>query len=279
MIIAVSDVHLGEDGYQEQEKQFSSFLDYTKDTLLKGGGDFVLLGDIFDFWRMDSVEILEAYKDIISKLISFPNDIKVHYIIGNHDYYIGEIPEYFSEKPFEDLCMNKVVNDKKCFRFIHGYQLEVMANPYTKDMKLYESLAEQLSYHPAITSHAASGIWHVITSIIQHEGKYISSMKKNPSSRLSGEHKSEDKIKTIAKSEVRQLLLGGTFDWLVYGHTHQPYCDKKSKTINTGSWGRNQEPNKMWFLKIRDGEPELISWPELVPWVPQQKKGGRKKGG
>jgi hypothetical protein len=35
----------------------------------------------------------------------------------------------------------------------------------------------------------------------------------------------------------------------------------------------------MWFLKIRDGEPELISWPELVPWVPQQKKGGRKKGG
>jgi UDP-2,3-diacylglucosamine pyrophosphatase LpxH len=57
MIIAVSDVHLGEDGYEEQDKQFSSFLDYAKDDLSKDGGNFVLLGDIFDFWRRDSVEI------------------------------------------------------------------------------------------------------------------------------------------------------------------------------------------------------------------------------
>jgi UDP-2,3-diacylglucosamine pyrophosphatase LpxH len=104
-------------------------------------------------------------------------------------------------------------------------------------------------------------------------------MLENPSSRLKGEHKSEDKIRTIAESKVRQLLLGGTFDWLVYGHTHHPYCDEESKTINTGSWGRNQDQNKMWFLKIEDSSPELISWPELIPWSSQQKKRGRKKGG
>jgi UDP-2,3-diacylglucosamine pyrophosphatase LpxH len=273
MIIAVSDVHLGEDKYQEQDGQFSSFLDYVRDGLLKDGGHFVLLGDIFDFWRKDSVDILNDYDEIIAKLMSFPNKVKVHYIIGNHDYYISEIPEYFNEKPFSDFGMSAEIKDKECFRFIHGYQLEVMANPYTKDMELYESLAKRLSYHPAITDHLADGIWHAITSITQHEGEYISSMLKNPSSRLVGEHKSGDKIGLIAESKVRELFLGGTFDWLVYGHTHHPYCDKKSKTINTGSWGRNQDQTKMCYLKIEDGSPEL------VPWAPQQKKGGRKKGG
>ena len=106
MIIAVSDVHLGEDNYQEQDKQFSSFLDYVKDDLLKEGGDFVLLGDIFDFWRKDSVEILDVYEEIIAKLMSFPNKAKVHYVIGNHDYYLSEIPQYFNKKPFSDFGMS-----------------------------------------------------------------------------------------------------------------------------------------------------------------------------
>lgn len=272
MIIAVSDVHLGEDGYQENDRQFSIFLDYIKDDLLKDGGDFVLLGDIFDFWRKDSIEILDTYEDIIEKLISFPNKVKVHYVIGNHDYYISEIPEYFNEKPFNDFGMNTDVNDKECFRFIHGHQLEVMANPYTKDMGLYESLAKRLSYHPAITSHLADGMWHAITCITQHEGEYMSSMLMNPATRLKGKHQSADKVTSTAESKARQLFLGGSFDWLVYGHTHHPYCDMKSKTINTGSWGRNQDQTKMCYLKVEDGSPEL------VPWAQQQKKGGRKKG-
>jgi UDP-2,3-diacylglucosamine pyrophosphatase LpxH len=260
MIVAVSDVHLGEEGYKEQDEQFSNFIDYARDDLLTEGGDFVLVGDIFDFWRKDSVEILNAYEETITKLMSFPNKVKVHYVIGNHDYYMSEMPEYFNKKPFGDFGMNTDVNDKECFRFIHGYQLEVMANPYTKDMKLYESLAKQLSYHPAITSNAASGIWHVITTLTQNESKYLTSMLERPSSRLGGEHRSKDRIDTLAKSKARQFLLGGTFDWLVYGHTHHPFMDKDTRTINTGSWGRNGDQNKMWYLAIKDGSPELKEW-------------------
>ena len=63
------------------------------------GGDFVLLGDIFDFWRKDSVEILNTYEDIIEKLIGFPNNVEVHYVIGSHDYCISEMPEYFDQNP------------------------------------------------------------------------------------------------------------------------------------------------------------------------------------
>src|SRR5512136_3165159 len=105
MIVAVSDVHLGEEGYKEQDEQFSDFIDYARDDLLTEGGDFVLVGDIFDFWRKDSVEILNAYEETITKLMSFPNKVKVHYVIGNHDYYMSEMPEYFNKKPFSDFGM------------------------------------------------------------------------------------------------------------------------------------------------------------------------------
>jgi UDP-2,3-diacylglucosamine pyrophosphatase LpxH len=260
MIISVSDIHLGEDGYQDQDRQFSKFLDFVKDDALKDGGYLVLLGDIFDFWRKDSREILENYGDLIEKLFEFPSDIEIHYVVGNHDFYISEIPEYFMESPFKFFGSATTIKDGQIFRFIHGYQLEVMANPYTKDMKLYESLARRLSYHSGLTGQAASGLWHAICSFTQGEGEYLSSMLNGPESRLHGEHGAEDKITRLAKSKSRRLLLGGLFDWLVYGHTHNPFIDPDSRTINTGSWGRNRSPDKMWYLKIANGTPELTEW-------------------
>ncbi len=260
MIIAVSDVHLGEAGFQEQDRQFSNFLDYVQNSLLKEGGDLVLLGDIFDFWRRDSVDVLEEYSGIIEKLLNLSSRVNVHYIVGNHDFYVSEIPEYFNEKPFKSFGKSIRIKDVQCFRFIHGYQLEVMTNPYNKDMELYESLARRLSYYAGITGHAANDIWHVITSLTEHENAYTSSMLKNPLSRLNGEHQSEDRIGDFAKSKTRQFTLGGRFDWLVYGHTHHPFKDDASKTINTGSWGRNQDPKEMCYLKIENGTPKPMIW-------------------
>ncbi len=270
MIIAVSDVHLGETGFQEQDRQFSNFLDYVQNSLLKEGGDLVLLGDIFDFWRGDSVEVLKNYNNIIEKLLNFPSNIDVHYIIGNHDYYLSEIPVYFNELPFSSFGKSIRIRDVHCFRFIHGYQLEVMTNPYTKDMDLYESLALRLSYDAGLTGQLASGLWQKLTSLTQFEeyvssmmkleSGYMNSMLKNPSVRLKGEHKSEDKIGDFSKSKTREFILGGKFDWLVYGHTHHPFIDEESRAINTGSWGRNQDQNEMWYLKIENGTPELIRW-------------------
>jgi UDP-2,3-diacylglucosamine pyrophosphatase LpxH len=260
MIIAVSDVHLGEMGFQKQDKQFSNFLDHVQNTLLKDGGDLVLLGDIFDFWRRDSVEILEDYGDIIEKVKSFPSNINVHYIIGNHDYYMSEIPQYFDEMPFSSFGLSLRIKDVQTFRFIHGHQLEVMTNPYTKDMSLYLSLARRLSYHAGVTGSAASGIWNVLTSLTQLEGKYISSMLIDPLSRLNGENQGEKRIQALSKSKARQFILGGKFDWLVFGHTHHPFNDNASKTTNTGSWGRDRDRNEMCYLKIENGMPKPMIW-------------------
>ena len=127
-------------------------------------------------------------------------------------------------------------------------------------MRLYESLARRLSYHAGLTGHMASGMWHAICDLTQEEGEYIGSMLKNPTSRLDGAHKAGESIIVLAQSKARQLLLGGPFDWLVYGHTHNPFIDRISRTINTGSWGRNQLRDQMVYLKIQNGVSELIQW-------------------
>ncbi len=260
MIISVSDVHLGEDGYRDQDDQFSKFLDFVRDDALKNGGHLVLLGDIFDFWRKDSAEILEKYGGIIKKLFDYPDTIEIHYIIGNHDFYMSEVPKYFGENPFKSFGSTICIKDRYTFRFIHGYQLEVMANPYTKDMNLYESLARRLSYHSGLTGNIASGVWHAICTLTKDEGDYLSSMVKDPSARLNGKNNAENKVTMLAKSGGRGLLLGSPFDWLVYGHTHNPFIDPESRTVNTGSWGRSSSQKTMSYLKIDRGTPELIEW-------------------
>jgi UDP-2,3-diacylglucosamine pyrophosphatase LpxH len=264
MIISVSDVHLGEDGYQEQDKQFSKWLDFVEKDALKNGGHLVLLGDIFDFWRKDTVQVVQEYSDLIEKLFEFPNNVEIHYIFGNHDFYISEVPEYFKASPFKSFGSTIDIKDEgQTFRFIHGYQLEVIANPYTKDMQLYESLARRLSYHSGLTGKVASGIWNAICSLTKEEGDYANSIIKDPSSRLSGKSNAGDNISMLAKSKGRRLLLGGPFDWLVFGHTHNPFIDTDSKTINTGSWGRNHSRDKMYYLKIANGMPELMEWKKV----------------
>lgn len=260
MIISVSDVHLGEEGFQKQDKQFSKFLEFVKDDALKDGGHLVLLGDILDFWRKDSAKIFEEYGDVIGELFRFPRDVNIHYVVGNHDFYMSEMPEYFRARPFKSFGPAAEIRERQVFRFIHGYHLEVMANPYSKDMRIYESLARRLSYHSGLTGRAANGIYHAISSLTRGEGDYLSSMLKHPESRLSGRNCAGDRLTTLAKCRSRCLFLGGPFDWLVFGHTHSPFLDPKSRTINTGSWGRGGSDGRMWYLKIQNGIPELAEW-------------------
>jgi UDP-2,3-diacylglucosamine pyrophosphatase LpxH len=263
MIISVSDVHLGEEGFQKEYGQFSKFLEFIRNDELRDGGHLVLLGDIFDFWRKDSSQIFEDYADVIVELFEFPKDVDIHYVVGNHDFYLSEIPGYFDARPFEFFGSAATIKDGHVFRFIHGYHLEVMANPYSKDMNLYESLARRLSYHSGLTGRAASCIGHAISFLTKSEGDYMSSMLEHPESRLKGRNNAVDRLTALAKFKSRCLFLGGSFDWLVFGHTHSPFLDPESWTINTGSWGRGGSDGKMWYLKIQNGIPELAEWSEI----------------
>lgn len=95
MIIVVSDIHLG---YNKCNKVlFDEFID-SKLTKLNKSDHLILLGDLFDFWRKNCVEVtVEFQKDSIAggrstnkegiitkKLNDLQNQTHAHYITGNY---------------------------------------------------------------------------------------------------------------------------------------------------------------------------------------------------
>lgn len=82
MILVVSDWHLG---YKKCNRDaILNFLDDQANTKID---HLILLGDIFDFWRRNNAEIIEENDDIMGKLDKLNVDT-LHYIAGNHDYYV-----------------------------------------------------------------------------------------------------------------------------------------------------------------------------------------------
>ena len=94
----------------ERQKILFQFLHHVSNT----GGTLVINGDLFDFYF--------EYKDVIPKIfVPFYHEIlkirekgiKVHYIVGNHDYWVQDfITEVLFDKTyFSDTSFNS--NGKK----------------------------------------------------------------------------------------------------------------------------------------------------------------------
>lgn len=80
-IFLISDIHIGNPGFIN-EKPLLEFLDYVK----KESGALVINGDFLDFQQGPQEKILLDFDEVLSKLIDLVrNDIKVWYVVGNHD--------------------------------------------------------------------------------------------------------------------------------------------------------------------------------------------------
>lgn len=259
MIIAVSDLHLGISQDDPRERRFNNFLTYLKENLLREGGDLVLLGDIFDFWMRDLGDVLLQSSGVIEKLCEMKTQgINIHYVVGNHDYFIHTLAKECI-MPFSTIGKSLVLIDgpsNSMFDFMHGYQLEVLANPYIKDVDLYENLAGLLCRTSGVTGHIASSIIGSLINRIEY-GNYRRSMMLGPRKRLSGKHNIIERMENMAVSKARAIYLGmDAIDWFVFGHTHSPFQDDESRTINTGSW-LEETDNGYLYLKIDQGKPKL----------------------
>lgn len=265
MIVAVSDIHLGIRPNDPRERRFKNFLIYLRENLLERGDNLVLLGDIFDFWRRQLSDVLLQSEGIIEKLLELnQRGVRLHYVIGNHDYYMNRITEQV-KIIFETAGKRLVLSDgsgsqSSKFLFIHGYQLEVMANPYLKDLDLYEETAEIFCWTAGITANLfRDSIISKIDTLFQPAAikGYKHSMMLSPEIRLSGKHNAKKTVERLAISSGRTLYLGiNSRDWFVFGHTHMPFLDTDSRTINTGSW--MDDTNEGYpYLVIDRGIPHM----------------------
>jgi UDP-2,3-diacylglucosamine pyrophosphatase LpxH len=260
MIVVVSDVHLAKEKMTSNklgrtDQDFLDFLGLLRTSYLKSGDNLVLLGDLIDFWKRDFSLALKECNDIFSELMNFDGGVKMHYVVGNHDYYMLNLKDNLKSGGLHFSEVEKSVrlsSGGKNFFFIHGYQLETLANPYYKSQTAYELFAENLCLAGDDAGNAAQRLWDMyrkykdLSSILQNLKRLpsdideaLKSMMLTPDARLTGKNKAASLIEVLAKLEARTVYLGMERDEiLVYGHTHrQPACfDPKTRVVNTGSW-------------------------------------------
>ena len=248
MILVVSDVHLGYEGCNKEA--FGKFLDKYESVEID---HLVLLGDFFDFWRRNNAEIITENEDVLEKL----NKLKaknIHYIVGNHDYYMFNLSERYGDNfPFTLSKNLRLEDGGNKFYFIHGYEFEVMhLEPITLEM--YEEFSEKMCFSEDIIGGLAGHLWDLVQGSNLKE-----KMKKNPRERLES-LKETKKIHKLAISPGKNFLLGMKSDErLVFGHTHGPFINNEKTVVNTGSWINELESKEYQnsYVEISEGNMEL----------------------
>lgn len=165
-IIAVSDVHLGmtigkdkSDEEKYRESQFRDFLDTLDFSKIS---DFILLGDILDFWRHDHLNVIVDESSHVDKLKELKNkhtETNFHYIAGNHDYHLLWLKENGADYPIDIKKSVEIKSKDEVFYFTHGYQLEVLSWSLYKSLSLYEEFCEEMCLVGEEGSRFADNLW------------------------------------------------------------------------------------------------------------------------
>lgn len=230
MIIAVSDVHLGQRGLKNREL-FSNFLDFSKAC---HPDHLVLLGDIIDFWRGGLDEVVLTNEQQISDIQNLQSNskIKVHYVVGNHDLYLRDLA---STHQFPiDVEPNMLNLDDKgvTYYFLHGYHLEVWAKGLSfQSIEDYEEMSTRLCFSSEVTGRVMSLLWKVVAKPVKEK---IEALRKEIL-RYPEHRRGMPEIERLATSSFsRNFFLGLRKDErLVFGHTHRPFIEEN--VANTGS--------------------------------------------
>jgi UDP-2,3-diacylglucosamine pyrophosphatase LpxH len=255
MILVASDVHLGYD--RSNFGAFGSFLDKCDAADID---HLVLLGDVFDFWRMNNANIAmdPRYADIFEKLggLKIKN---VHYVVGNHDFNILRLSEKCVKSfganvfPYAVSKSLRLEDGGSRFYFIHGYELEVLLSLKPLNIENYEQFSDYMCFNNDVTGSFASKMW----DIIQKHGsaQKMADLKKAPH-----ERETIDNIRNFAESKGIFMLLGMKPDEkLVFGHTHRPFISDDRKIANSGSWVNEHADRRLQntYVKIIDGQMEV----------------------
>ena len=101
-IYFISDIHLSLDS-SEQEKNRQKILFEFLHHVEKSGGTLVINGDLFDFYFEYKNVIPKMYFNFYYEIMKIrESGVKVHYILGNHDYWVQDfITDQLFDKTYD----------------------------------------------------------------------------------------------------------------------------------------------------------------------------------
>lgn len=213
-----SDVHLGLSNDKKEklkETQLLKFLDSVK----KDGTELFILGDLFDYWFEYKHVIPRGFHRVISKLDEIvQSKIKVHYILGNHDFWMKD---FFKNDLGIEVYRDPTIfiRNKKTFYLHHGDGLN------KKDIG-YKIL--KVLFRSKFT------IW--LFSLLHPD--FSASIAKRTSKASRDYTSNKDFGETDGMLELANKKFEEGIDFVIMGHRHKSMYSVKNKNIylNLGDW-------------------------------------------
>lgn len=214
-----SDAHLGSDDYASElikQKKLFTFLEKVKND----GRALYILGDLFDFWFEYKNAIPKQHLKVIFKLAALvESGIPIHYITGNHDFWLGDFLSHEVGIAIHRDHMEAIEDGKKLF-LIHGDGLS------PSDWKYRAFVRFPLRNRLAIMLYRL-----IPPDIGMPLAKWVSSSSRNHTS-----GRSSDFLLDYEDYSKKKLAQG--YDAILIGHTHEPVLKQYGDGIylNTGDF-------------------------------------------
>ena len=219
-IYFISDIHLMLNRTKQEAKReeiLFSFFDHVRNS----GGTLIINGDLFDFYFEYKDVIPKVYAPLYYQILKLrESGVKVHYILGNHDYWVMDfINDVLFDKVYDDDVKLKI--GKKTFYITHGDGFLSWDNSYRALKKFIRSrlfIWFYRSLHPRIGYSFAN--W------VSKKGEhYVHTKEYNK------------KILDEMKVQSKPFFDDGC-DYFISGHYHQAkeLDMKNGKLLILGDW-------------------------------------------
>ena len=219
-IYFISDIHLMLNRTKQEAKReeiLFSFFDHVRNS----GGTLIINGDLFDFYFEYKDVIPKVYAPLYYQILKLrESGVKVHYILGNHDYWVMDfINDVLFDKVYDDDVKLKI--GKKTFYITHGDGFLSWDKSYRALKKFIRSrlfIWFYRSLHPRIGYSFAN--W------VSKKGEHYV-------------HTKEYNKKILDEMKVQsQPFLDDCCDYFISGHYHQAKeLDMKNcKLLLLGDW-------------------------------------------
>ena len=214
----ISDIHLGlesKNAELKKEQKLVRFLQFAADNC----DELIILGDLFDYWFEYRRVIQKGFIKTLASLQELAeNGVKVHYIIGNHDFLHRDFFEKeIGAKLYYDPISIKL-NEKKFF-LGHGDGLISNDIGYKILKKILRNRVLQFLFsliHPDFGIKIAS-----------------STSKKSRDYTKAKDYGESDSLFEVAKAKITE-----GYDYVMFGHSHRRRFEeyKNGYYINLGTW-------------------------------------------
>ncbi|MFZ1289447.1 MAG: UDP-2,3-diacylglucosamine diphosphatase [Melioribacteraceae bacterium] len=235
--IFISDLHFGllsPETEKVREKKFVEFVNFAKNEC----DQFFILGDLFDYWFEYRHVIQKGYFRTFTAISDMVEaGIKVHYLIGNHDFMHRD---FFEKEIGVKLYENelKIEIDSKKFFLAHGDGLVENDLGYKILKKVLRNKNVQKIYS---LIHPDLGIWLASSS--------------SKTSRNYTAQKSYGEIDGLLNAAKK--IIDDGFDYVLFGHSHEQkkIIYKNGQYINLGTW-----LDKPCYGIYKNQNFEIIEW-------------------